>query len=73
MCVFLLTHKAVVLLQSEDLADVLDAAVGEFFIVFTHLVCGVREHQVPPFTTTGTEIPAVQALIMLKYRQILET
>lgn len=63
-----LTHKAVVLLQFEDLADVFDAARREFLIVFTHLICGVREHKVPAFTSIGTKITAVWALIMLKQK-----
>lgn len=65
----LLTHEAVVLLHLEDLADVFDAAVREFVVVFTHLVCGLREHQVPAFATGGTEVPTVRALIVLKHRQ----
>lgn len=64
-----LTHKAVVFLQFEDLADVFDAARREFLIVFTHLICGVREHQVPAFTSTGTKIPTVWVFIMLKQKQ----
>ena len=62
---FSLTQKAVVLLQLEDLADVFDAAGGEFIVVFTHLIGGVRKHQVPAFTTVGTKVPAVGALIVL--------
>lgn len=54
-----LTHKAVVLLQFEDLGDVFDAARREFLIVFTHLIRGMREHQVPAFTSIRTKIPAV--------------
>lgn len=61
-----LTHKAVVLLQFEGLADVFDAARREFLVVFTHLICGMREHQVPAFTSIGTKIPTVRALIVLK-------
>lgn len=61
-----LTHKALILLQPEDLADVVNAAGGELIVVLTHLVRGVREHQVPAFTSSGTKVPAVRALIMLE-------
>ena len=55
-------------LQIEDLADVSDAAVGQLLVVLTHLVCGLREHQVPAFTPAGAEAPAVRALVVLKHR-----
>lgn len=54
-----LTLKALVLLQPEDLADVLDAARRELIVVFSHLVCGLGEHQVPAFAASGAKVPAV--------------
>lgn len=47
-----------------------DAARWEFFIVFMHLICGVRKHQVLAFIT---KVPAVWALVMLKHKHIIET
>lgn len=64
-----LTLKALVLLQPEDLADVLDAARREFIAVFSHLVRGLREHQVPAFAASGAKVPAVRALVVLQQRQ----
>lgn len=64
-----LTLKALVLLQPEDLADVLDAARRELIAVFSHLVRGLREHQVPAFADSGAKVPAVRALVVLQQRQ----
>ena len=55
----ILTHEAVVLLQLQDLGDVFDAAGRELLVVFTQLVCGVREHQEPAFTAAGAQVTAV--------------
>lgn len=60
-----LTHEAVVLLLLQDVADVFDAAGRELVVVFSHLVCGMRVHQVPAFSSAGAKVATVWALVML--------
>lgn len=64
----ILTHKTLILLQLEDLADASDAARRELIVVFTHAVRGLREHQVPAFAAVGAKVPAVRSLVMLRRR-----
>lgn len=61
-----LAFKAVVLLQLKDAADVFDAARRELVAVFPHFVRGLRKHQVATFAPAGPQVPAVQALVVLK-------
>lgn len=63
-----LTLEALVLLQLEDVADVLDAARRELVVVFSRAVCGLREHQVAAFAAGRAEVAAVCSLVVLRRR-----
>lgn len=64
-----LTLEALVLLQPQDAADVLDAARGELVVVFAGSVRGLREHQVAAFAARRAQVAAVQALVVLQPRR----
>lgn len=61
-----LTLEAVVLLQLEDVADVLDAARGELVVVFSCAVRGLREHQIAAFPAIRAQVAAVGSLVVLQ-------
>lgn len=61
----MLTHEAIVLLEAQQLTDVFNAAGGQFVVVFTHIICGLRKHQVSALSTGGAQVAAISAFIVL--------